>query len=346
MTFKKIEARADFPKIEKEILKKWKKEDTFKKSIEEKQENYTFSFFDGPPFATGLPHHGHLLISTVKDIIARFHTMQGKRVERVWGWDCHGLPIEYEKEKELGLNGKQDIEKMGVDKFNESCRSTILKYADEWQKVIERLGRWVDMDNDYKTMEPWYMESIWWVTKELHKKGLIYEGYKPMHICPRCATPLSNFEVALGYKDIQDLSCTAKFKINGSADKKSQKVYENLSNLPSPVYMLAWTTTPWTLPGNIALAVNEKEDYVLIDKGNEYIILAFELAKKILGENFEEKLAHTYKGSELVGLSYEPLFSVTPEKEGRQYVVVGSDVVTMVDGTGVLHVAPAFGSED
>src|SRR3989339_992893 len=206
----------DFKKQEKEILDFWYKKKIFQKSIAKDAPHGDYLFYDGPPFATGTPHYGHLVASIMKDVVPRYFTMQGYRVERKWGWDCHGLPIENIIEKKLNLKTKADIEKMGIDKFNEACKDTVLTYAEEWKKTIKRMGRWVDMENDYKTMDKEYMESVWWVFSQLWKKGLIYEGYKAMHICPRCVTPLSNFEVTQNYKDVKDLSVTAKFRVQSS----------------------------------------------------------------------------------------------------------------------------------
>jgi isoleucyl-tRNA synthetase len=232
----------NIPEQEKTILEFWKKDKTFEKSLDKKSSKGDFVFYDGPPFATGTPHYGHIVASLMKDMIPRYWTMRGYRVERKWGWDTHGLPIENIVEQELGLKNKKDIEKIGIDKFNEMARSKVLMFVDEWKKVIERMGRWADMENSYKTMDLSYMESIWWVFKELWGKELIYEGYKSMHVCPRCETTLSQHEVSDNYKDVKDLSVTAKFELQSE----------------SGTYVLAWTTTPWTLIGNVALAIGEK----------------------------------------------------------------------------------------
>jgi len=237
---------------ELEVLKYWDENQTFQKSISSRDEKNLYTFYDGPPFATGLPHYGHIVASLIKDVIPRYWTMKGKRVERKWGWDCHGLPVENIIEKQLNLKSKKDIEDFGIAKFNEACRSAVMKYSEDWKKIIKRTGRWVDMENDYKTMDLSYMESVWWVFKELWDRELIYEGKKAMHICPRCATPLSNFEVTQGYKDIKDISATAKFKILDSKEK---------FGFGQDVYMIAWTTTPWTFPGNVLLAVGENIKY-------------------------------------------------------------------------------------
>ncbi|PCI22027.1 MAG: isoleucine--tRNA ligase, partial [SAR324 cluster bacterium] len=230
--FKAIKSKVEFPRLEEEVLDFWDEKKCFERSVSERSDENIFFFYDGPPFATGLPHYGHLLASTIKDVIPRYQTMLGKKVVRRFGWDCHGLPVEFEVEKELGLKGKVDIEAMGVDKFNEHCRSIVLRYSGEWKRTIKRLGRWVDMEDDYKTMDVDFMESIWWVFKTLWEKKLIYESKKIVAYSPRLGTPLSNFEVNLGYKDVQDPAVTIKFPIKG-LEKTS---------------LLAWTTTPWTLP--------------------------------------------------------------------------------------------------
>ena len=247
--FKDVNQKQSFPELEKNIIKFWKEQKIFEKSVEGKIDAKDYIFYDGPPFATGLPHYGHILAGTMKDVVPRYFTMKGFKIERKFGWDCHGLPVEYEVEKELGISGRKDIEeKMGIAEFCEKCRSIVLRYTKEWEETVSRTERWVDFKNDYKTMDPTYMESIWWVFSQLWEKGLVYEGHKPMHICPRCTTPLSNFEVTQGYKDITDISATAKFKV------------KNLEN----TFILAWTTTPWTLPGNVLLAVGEDIEYAYI----------------------------------------------------------------------------------
>ena len=248
MAFPKINPKQPFSLLEEGILAFWEKEKIFEKSLAKEPSAGEFKFFDGPPFATGLPHYGHILQGVIKDLIPRYKTMRGFHVPRIWGWDCHGLPVENLIEKELNLKSKKDIENFGVAKFNETCRESVLKFANEWKKTVKRMGRWIDMENAYKTMDTEFMDSVWWVFGELWKKGLIYEGLKPMHICPRCETPLSNFEVGLGYKEITDLSATVKFELEDEPG----------------TYLLAWTTTPWTLPGNVALAVGEKIEYAEI----------------------------------------------------------------------------------
>ncbi|TAN33780.1 isoleucine--tRNA ligase [Patescibacteria group bacterium] len=326
----------DANKNEQEILDFWDKDKIFEKSVNERPENKPYVFYDGPPFATGLPHYGHFVPSLMKDIVPRYFTMRGYRVERKWGWDCHGLPVENIIERELNLNSKKDIENFGIDKFNEACRATVLRYAEEWKKTIKRMGRWVDMENDYKTMDLSYMESVWWVFKQLWDKSLIYKGHKAMHICPRCVTPLSNFEVTQNYKDIKDISITVKFRI-----KNPQKL-----DLPADSYVLAWTTTPWTLPGNVLLAVNETIEYALahlVGEETAYIV-AKDRIEKVMGDKKYGILKHV-AGADLAGLEYEPLFPYFSDT-ANAFRVVAADFVSTADGTGVVHIAPAFGEDD
>jgi isoleucyl-tRNA synthetase len=257
--YKTVDPRVNFPAMEEAILKFWEEEKIFKKSLETRKDAEDFVFYDGPPFATGLPHYGHILAGTIKDVIPRYQTMKGKHVSRRFGWDCHGLPVEYEMEKQLGISGKTEIEKYGVANFNEQCRSIVLRYTNEWKNIITRTGRWVDFEDDYKTMEPDYMESIWWVVKRLWEKKLVYEGHYILPYCPRCSTVLSNHELNLGgYKDVHDPAITVRFKV---------KDQEN-------TYLLAWTTTPWTLPSNLAVCMGPDIDYVKIKDGEDFYILA------------------------------------------------------------------------
>ncbi len=332
MSFKKVDPKQSFPKLEEEVLNFWNKEKIFEKSVEEKSKNKTFSFYDGPPFATGLPHYGHLLAGFIKDVIPRYKTMQGYRVERVWGWDTHGLPIENLVEQELGFKAKKDIENYGVDKFNEKCRSKVLHYAEEWKKIVSRTGRWVDMENAYVTMEPEYMESVWWVFKKLYNKSLIKEDYKVMSYCPRCATPLSNFELGLNYKDTEDSSIFIKFPLKDEKD----------------TYFLVWTTTPWTLPGNVALAVGKTINYVKVKQGNDSLILA-EDRISVLKDKFE--IVDKFKGKDLESKSYKNLYEIKkwlPEfkEKDSDYKVHLADFVSTEDGTGIVHIAPPFGEDD
>src|SRR3990167_9067657 len=257
---------------EEEILKFWQENVIFEKSLELRRGGELFTFYDGPPFATGKPHYGHMPSSLLKDVIPRYQTMRGKYVPRRWGWDCHGLPLENIIEQELGLAHKKDIEQYGIAKFNAQAERAVLRYAADWKQFIPRIGRWVDMENDYRTMDPTYTESVWWVFKTLHEKGLIYEGYKSMHICPRCETTLANFEVSQGYKDITDISVTVKFELVDELEGGPS--FAKASEDRPKTYILAWTTTQWTLPGNVALAVGKDITYVKIKFKDEFLILA------------------------------------------------------------------------
>lgn len=327
----------NLPLLEEEVLDFWRAQDIFQKSVAKNPKNNSFTFYDGPPFATGLPHYGHILASTTKDVIPRYQTMKGKRVERVWGWDCHGLPLENLIEQELNLKDKQAIETYGIAKFNQACENRVLTYAKEWQQVIERIGRFVDMEHAYKTMDLNYMESVWWVFKSLFDRDLIYQGYKPMHICPRCSTPLSNFEVSQGYKDVEDITVTVEF-VSADASKKF--------GTKKQVRLLAWTTTPWTLPGNELLAVNPESQYVLFkaQDPNHLYLAAKDRLKDIMGED-NYAVIQTVKGKDLIGLAYTPIFPYFAETKNA-FRVVGANFVTMEDGTGIVHIAPAFGEDD
>ncbi|MEX0931708.1 MAG: class I tRNA ligase family protein [Candidatus Paceibacterota bacterium] len=321
---------------EREILEFWRENKVFETSEQKPAPKGDFVFYDGPPFATGLPHYGHMLPATIKDVIPRFKTMQGFRVRRRWGWDCHGLPVENLIEKELGLKDKQDILKYGIGKFNVEAKNSVLRYADDWRERVPRWGRWIDMEQDYRTMDLAYTESIWWMFKTLYEKNLITEGYKSMHLCPRCETTLSNFEVNQGYKDITDISVYVAFE---------------LSDTPN-TFLLAWTTTPWTLPGNVALAVHPDVAYVTVEQGGKKYILAEELAQKRFAIGSDAVLSGSpIKGSELIGKAYKPVFpyyaeDTTLEQRENGWKVYGADFVTTEDGTGIVHIAPAFGDDD
>ncbi|OHB17940.1 MAG: hypothetical protein A2749_02925 [Parcubacteria group bacterium RIFCSPHIGHO2_01_FULL_45_26] len=336
-------------KREEETLAFWKREKIFEKSLKQSEGKPEFVFYDGPPFATGLPHTGTLLSSVAKDVIPRYKTMCGFYVRRRWGWDCHGLPIEHMIEKELGLKSKKDIEAMGVEKFNETCRMAVLRYAEDWRKYVNRIGRWVEFDNAYKTMDATYTGSVWWALKELDKKGLLYEGRKVLMYCPHCETPLAKAEIAMdnSYKDVTEDAVTAKFKI-----KNPEKI-----GLSGNVFLLAWTTTPWTLPANVALAVGPKVEYSLLGNGDENFVLATDLIKQPLTErpglsvrgiNRFESLTPKWKllGKELVGLEYEPLFDVPKMKSKKSYKVYVADFVNTQEGTGIVHTAVIYGEDD
>ncbi len=327
----KLIVKSKIAEREEEILKFWQEKEIFKKSLEKDSPNGEFVFYDGPPFATGLPHYGHILAGTMKDYIGRYQTMKGKHVTRKWGWDTHGLPIENIVEQEIGLKSKKEIGDFGLEKFNDIARTKVFTYADDWKKVIPRMGRFVDMENDYRTMNPTYTETVWWIFKELHNKGLVYEGFKSMHLCPHCGTTLSNFEVAQGYKDITDISVTVKFEL---VDEPK-------------TFFLAWTTTPWTLPGNVALAVNPDIDYVKIKMNEEKFILA-ESRLSVIKEPYE--IIEKTEGNALVGMSYKPLFDYYDNSELKNrengFKVYDASFVTTEDGTGIVHLAPAFGEDD
>jgi isoleucyl-tRNA synthetase len=342
----------DFPKLEEEILNFWDQDKTFEKSVEGRPADHAYVFYDGPPFATGLPHYGHILASTIKDVIPRYKTMQGFRVERVWGWDCHGLPIENMIESELELKGgKKGIEAYGIDKFNQACRSAILRFDKEWEVIIRRIGRWVDFKNSYKTMDKDYMESVWWGFAELWNKGHVYEGRKVVLYCPRCATPLSNFEIAMdnSYKDVQDNSVYVKFKIKSGSENEIHKGEKKHSDHEHRAeYFLAWTTTPWTLPGNVALAVLPDAEYSQIEIDHELLWVAkdkvHEMAK-LKGITHPE-IIQTVKGAELAGLEYEALYDYMPLDGKKAHYMTTADFVSLTDGTGVVHTAAIFGEDD
>lgn len=321
--------------IEVEMLSYWRKNDIFQQSLELRQGAQQYTFYDGPPFANGLPHYGHILANSIKDAVTRLKTMQGYYVPRRLGWDTHGLPVEYEIEKKLNLAGKPDIEKMGIDKFNQACRDSVFTYKSEWEELLRRLGRWADQKNAYSTLDNDYIESVWWVFKQIHQKGLVYRGFRSMPYCPRCGTPLSNFEVNLAYQDhTKDPSLYVKFE---------------LSDEPG-VYFLAWTTTPWSLPGNEALAVDEKTTYVKVrvqDEDGEQILILAESRLEVL--NAQHSILESYRGKDLAGKRYQPLYpyhAASKEELARVYRLRLADFVSLDDGTGIVHVAPAFGEDD
>jgi isoleucyl-tRNA synthetase len=326
---------------EQETLAFWNEHSIFEKSVETpagEKARGNFSFYDGPPFATGLPHYGHILAGTIKDAIPRYQTMKGNSVRRVWGWDCHGLPIENLIEKKLGLKSKKDIEDFGIDKFNHDAYESVLQYEKEWKSVVPRLGRWVDMDRPYKTMDATYTESIWWAWKSLYEKKLAYEGNKMMHICPRCETTLAQSEVGMEYHDVTDLSVTAKFEL---VDEPG-------------TFVLAWTTTPWTLPGNSALAVNNGIEYVKVKSVTEGVRSYFILSKSKIEEYFKNnesvEVVEEFTGEKLVGKSYKPVFpyfeNADIENMENAFKIWHADFITDDTGTGIAHEAPAFGAED
>lgn len=333
-TNKKHSELSQVAQKEKEILEFWDQNQVFQKSLDKKSPKGDFTFYDGPPFATGLPHFGHVLPGTIKDAIPRYKSMKGYNVRRQWGWDCHGLPIEKLIQEEHDLKTKKDIEDFGVKKFNQAAKASVFKYDKEWRETVPRTGRWIDMTNPYTTMDASFTESVWWGFKELQNKGLVYESFKVMHVSPLLETTLSNFEVNQAYKDITDISTTVKFELVGEKN----------------TFILSWTTTPWTLPANVALAVGENVTYVKIKHEENFFILASDLVEK----NFKDKqyeIIEELMGSELVGKSYKPLFDYyakdkTLENYSNGWKIHAGDFVTTTDGTGVVHIAPAFGEDD
>ncbi len=328
--FQPVPNQVSFPEMEQEIIAFWRRREIFRKSLEIRKDSERYVFYDGPPFATGLPHYGHLLAGTIKDTVPRYQTMRGKYVERTFGWDCHGLPVENEMEKELHIGSKHEIEEYGIDRFNEACRSIVLRYTREWEAIVERIGRWVDFKNGYRTMDRDYMESIWWVFRRLWDMGLIYQGHKILPYCPRCATPLSNFEANQGYREVEDPAVTVRFQ-----DKDRPGVW-----------FLAWTTTPWTLPSNLALAVGPDIDYVEVLDGKDRYILA-EARLPAYYRKQTPKITARFKGRDLVGRRYEPLFPYFAELETQgAFQVLPAEYVSTEDGTGIVHTAPGFGEDD
>ncbi|MCA9370064.1 isoleucine--tRNA ligase, partial [Candidatus Woesebacteria bacterium] len=337
---KKLPAKPNLPEMEEAVLQFWNTTHAFEASVEMRPKDKPYVFYDGPPFATGMPHYGHLLASTIKDVIPRYQTMKGFRVERVWGWDCHGLPIENMIEQQLDIKGgKKGIEEMGVAPFNQACRAEVLRLDKEWETIINRLGRWVDFERSYKTMDTSYMESVWWGFKQLYDKNLVYQGRKVVMYCPRCATPLSNFEIAMdnSYEDTEDWSIYPLFQITANPD----------GSVPSePTYFVAWTTTPWTLPGNVALAVDESAEYSLVYTKETRVWLATERLDSILGES-EHTVIKTKTGAELVGTRYQPLFTYLEEHATTDaWSVLPADFVSLEDGTGIVHTAVMYGEDD
>jgi len=332
MADKEIYNSPRFPSLfaaEESVLNYWQKEKIFEKSLEKNAGKETYSFYDGPPFITGLPHYATLLPSIAKDIIPRYQTMKGKQVRRVWGWDVHGLPAENQVEKKLNLKGKKDIEALGVDKFVAACREYVSTTSEQWRWYIDHIGRWVDIDNAYRTDQLSFMESVMWAFKQLYDRDLIYQGRRVSLYCPRCATPLSKFEITMdegNYRDVEDSAVTVKFKL---ADEET--------------FVLAWTTTPWTLPANLALAVDKDAEYVKVTDGKQDYILAHQALERYREMDLE--IVETFKGEKLVGKSYQPLYTFF-ETNSNDYKIYAGDFVAMTEGTGVVHIAPGFGEDD
>lgn len=328
--FKEIEAKPNFPKLEEAILNFWKKGKIFEKSLKKNEGKKPFVFYEGPPTANGRPGIHHVLARAFKDLYPRYHTMKGEYCLRKGGWDTHGLPVELEVEKELSLSGKKQIEKYGIEKFNAKCKESVFRYVKEWEALTERMGFWIDMANPYVTLDNEYIESCWWILKQFYEKGLLVKDYKVVPYCPRCGTPLSSHEVAQGYEDVEDPSIYVKFKLKDA---------EN-------TYLLAWTTTPWTLPGNVALAVDKKFRYVKVKHNDSFLILeensARRLGFKVPGAASDGRL---YIGEELVGWEYEPLFAASP-KNDKSHKVYAADFVSKDEGTGIVHTAVMYGEDD
>ena len=324
--YKKIDNSKSFVQAEKDILEFWNEKHIVEKNFQLNKDGEYFTFYDGPPTANGKPHVGHVLTRVIKDLIPRYKVMRGYKVLRKAGWDTHGLPVELEMEKKLGISGKQQIEEYGVEKFIKECKESVFSYSSMWKDMSERLAFWVDMDNPYVTYHNDYIESVWWALKQMWDKGLLYKGHKVVPYCPRCGTALSSHEVAQGYKDVKENTAFTKFRVKGEENK----------------YILAWTTTPWTLPSNVALAVNKNYDYVEVLNNGEYLILAKKLLRVLDGEY---EIVKEFKGEEILGLEYEQLFNFYTPKEKAFYVVHG-DFVTLSDGTGIVHLAPAYGEDD
>ncbi|MCI9017054.1 MAG: isoleucine--tRNA ligase [Clostridia bacterium] len=340
--YKKVELKNGFVGMEKEVTNLWKQKDIIKKNFDMNDGKRYFTFYDGPPTANGKPHVGHILTRVMKDIIPRYKVMKGYKVIRKAGWDTHGLPVELEIEKKLGISGKQQIEEYGIEKFVKECKESVFTYVSMWEKMTNQIGYWVDMENPYVTYHNNYIESVWWALKQMWDKGLLYKGHKVMPYCSRCGTALSSHEVAQGYKDVKDLTCIAKFKIENEENK----------------YILAWTTTPWTLPSNLALCVNKKYDYVEVkvnintcdEKENgeipkyEVYIIAKDLIENVL-KDVEYEIIKEFKGEELLGIKYEQLMPFA-KIEGKAFEVIHGDYVTLSEGTGIVHIAPAYGEDD
>lgn len=324
--YKELSPKLNFPELENEILNYWEENKIFEKSVETRDPNKPFIFYEGPPTANGRPGIHHVISRTIKDLVCRLKTMEGYRVERKAGWDTHGLPVEIEVEKELGFTSKEEIEKYGIDKFNQKCKQSVWKYKQEWDEVTRRIGFWLDLENPYITYENSYIESVWWILSEFWKKNLIYRGHKILPYCPRCETPLSSHEVSQGYHEVEDPSVYVRMRVKGD---------DNTS-------FLVWTTTPWTLISNVALAFHPDINYVRVKHGREYLILAESRLSELEGQY---EIVQEYLGKDLIGKDYEPLFTFCKTDKKLYYTVEG-DFVSTEEGTGIVHIAPAFGEDD
>ena len=323
----------NFTQEEEKVLKFWVENDIFAKSLKQSSGKTRYTFYDGPPFATGLPHYGHILAGTIKDIVTRWAHQSGHHVERRFGWDTHGLPVEYEIDKTLDIKGPADVAKMGIAAYNAECRKIVMRYAAEWQTTVQRLGRWIDFENDYKTLYPSFMESVWWVFKQLYNKGLVYRGVKVMPYSTRCSTPLSNFESGQNYKDVQDPAVIVSFPLEDEPG----------------VSLVAWTTTPWTLPSNLALCLNPDLVYVKVKEvstGNQYILMEARLSA-LFKKPQEYEILSKFPGKDMKGRSYKPLFDYFVSWKSRgAFQILNDTYVTSESGTGIVHQAPYFGEDD
>merc|ERR1712013_134792 len=331
---KSVGENYNFPKEEENILEFWKRIDAFKTSLKLSEGKERYMFYDGPPFATGLPHYGHLLAGTIKDIVTRYAHQSGYHVERRFGWDCHGLPVEYEIDQKLGIKGPEDVKKMGIAAYNKECRSIVMRYSDQWEETVTRIGRWIDFQNDYKTLYPSFMESVWRVFKQLYEKDMVYRGFKVMPYSTKCNTPLSNFEANQNYKETIDPSVIVTFPLDESPD----------------VSLVAWTTTPWTLPSNLATCVHPDLIYVkLKENATDKLFILMEARIVSLYKNEDEyTILERFPGKKLEGKTYQPLFPYFKEMKTScgAFRVLCDGYVTADNGTGIVHQAPAFGEDD
>ncbi|MCB0858978.1 MAG: class I tRNA ligase family protein, partial [Solirubrobacterales bacterium] len=334
-SFRPVDPKQSFPELEERVIEGWKEDRVFERSLEQRKDAEVWSFYEGPPTANGRPGSHHVLSRVFKDIYPRYRAMRGYRVPRKAGWDCHGLPVELEVEKQLGISSKQEIEEYGIEEFNRLCRESVFTYVEEWNRLTERIGFWIDLNDPYVTMDNDYIESVWWSLKELYESDRLYEGHRVSPYCPRCGTALSSHEVAQGYKDVVDPSVYVRFPLVGDEGE------------PLGESMLVWTTTPWTLPGNYAVALNPEVTYARVEvegpEGPETVILAEALVEKVLGEG--TAIASKIAADELLGRRYAAPFPGMSENSGR-FEVIGGDFVTTDDGTGLVHIAPAFGEDD
>jgi len=327
--FKKVDSKVDLVKLEEKILSFWNSKKIFEKSLKKNEGGAKFVFYEGPPTANGAPGVHHVLSRVYKDIFPRFKTMKGYYVARKAGWDTHGLPVELEIEKKLGINSKDEIEKIGIEKFNRLCRESVMKYEEDWKKLTERIGFWLDMDNAYFTFKNEYIETVWWILKNIWDKDLLYEGHKIVPYCPRCGTPLSSHEIAQGYKEVEDYSAIVKFELK---DRRG-------------TYLLVWTTTPWTLISNAAAAVNPASTYVEVEHDGQNLIVVKELTAALVGEERPFKAVAEHKGSDLIGTGYLPVYDYAGGDQ-KAFHIISGDFVSTREGTGIVHIAPAYGEED